>query len=223
VKKVVATVRFTHPVDKTSFEKRVGLRMRVEPVKSFDSPDAKPFGFKVSYDEGGGAAYVHSDSFAIPSDEAEMLVTIADGTRSARGGPGAAEKLERTVHVPGIESYFRITVVTAAEVENEHEEIDRVATVASSAQMRPSDLGKYLSVVLLPKDKPPVGDQPVKESYRWSDPLKVTPEVETARHAGQDRVASDGARVAEHTELQVLRRHRSRSVGHHPSWAHLVR
>ena len=177
IKKVVATVRFTHPVDKTDFEKRIALRMRIEPVKSFDSPDAKPFGFKVSYDEFGGKAFIHSDSFPIPSDEGEMLLTIDKGTHSSRGGPGTREKTERTVHIPGIESYFRITGVTAAEVENDREEIDRLATVSASAQMRQSDLDKYLSVVLLPKDKPAVGDQPVRENYRWSDPLEVVPEV----------------------------------------------
>jgi alpha-2-macroglobulin len=177
IKKVVATVRFTHPVDKTDFEKRIALRMRIEPVKSFDSSEAKAFGFKISYDEFGGKAFIHSDPFPIPSNEGEMLLTIDKGTHSARGGPGTREKIERTVHIPGIESYFRITGVTAAEVENEHEEVDRVATVSASAQMRQSDLDKYLSVVILPKDKPAVGDQPVRETYRWSDPLEVVPEV----------------------------------------------
>ncbi len=177
VKKVVATVRFTHPVDKTDFEKRIALRMRIEPVKSFDSPAAKAFGFKVAYDELGGKAFIHSDSFPIPSDEAEMLLIIDKGAHAARGGPGTREKIERTVHIPGIESYFRITSVSAGEVENEHEEVDRVGTVSATAQMRQSDLDKYLSVVLLPKDKPAVGDQPVRESYRWSDPLEVVPEV----------------------------------------------
>ena len=177
IKQVVATVRFTHPVDKTDFEKRIALRMRIEPVKNFDSRDVKAFGFKVSYDEFGGKAFIHSEPFAIPNDEGEMLLTIDKGARSSRGGPGAPEKIEHTVHIPGIESYFRITGVTAAEVENEHEEIDRVATVSASTQMRQSDLDKYLSVAVLPKDKPAVGDQPVRENYRWSDPLEVVPEV----------------------------------------------
>ena len=81
-----------------------------------------------------------------------MLLTIDKGAHSARGGSGTREKIERTVHIPGIESYFRITSVSAGEVENEHEEVDRVGTVSATAQMRQSDLDKYLSVVLLPKD-----------------------------------------------------------------------
>ncbi len=177
IKRIVATVRFTHPVDKADFEKRVGFRMRVEPVKSFDDPEAKPFGFKVTYDDFAGRAFVQSDSFAIPSDEGEMLLTIDPGVRSARGGPPGGEKLKRTVHVPGIESYFRITSISATEVENAREEIDRVATIEASAQMRSSDLEGSLTVQLLPKDKPAVGDQKAIPNYRWSDPLEVVPEA----------------------------------------------
>jgi hypothetical protein len=88
IKKVVATVRFTHPVDKEDLEKRITLRMRVEPVKSFDSSEAKSFGFKVTYDAVGGKAFIHSEPFAIPPNEGEMQLLIASGARSSRGGPG---------------------------------------------------------------------------------------------------------------------------------------
>ena len=108
IKQVVATVRFTHPVDKADFEKRISMRMRVEPVKNFDSSDAKSFGFKVTYDAFAGKAFIHSDSFGIPNDEGEMLLSIAAGVRSSQGGPGTDFPLERTVNIPGIESYFRI-------------------------------------------------------------------------------------------------------------------
>jgi len=125
VKQVVATVRFTHPVDKADFEKRISFRMRVEPVKSFDSRDAKSFGFKVTYDEFGGKAYVHSESFGIPDNEGQMLLSIAKGVRSSLGGPATEYPLERTVNIPGIESYFRIQSVSTAEVANDHDEMER--------------------------------------------------------------------------------------------------
>ena len=43
--------------------------------------------------------------------------------------------------------------------------------------MRQSDLTSHISVFLLPKDKPAIGDQPLIENYRWSDPLEVVPEA----------------------------------------------
>ncbi|HYB90952.1 MAG TPA: alpha-2-macroglobulin [Candidatus Binataceae bacterium] len=177
IKQVVATVSFTHPIDKTDFEKRITMRMRVEPVKSFDSSDAKQFGFKVTYDAVGGKAFIHSDPFAIPPDEGEMLLSIAAGVRSSRGGPGTRIALERTVNIPGVASYFRIAAIGANEVANDRDEMERIGTIEATAPMRQSDLASYVSVSLLPKDKPAIGDQPLVRDYRWSDPLEVVPGV----------------------------------------------
>jgi alpha-2-macroglobulin len=177
IKQVVATVRFTHPVDKADFEKRISFRMRVEPVKNFDSSEAKSFGFKVTYDAVGGRAFIHSDSFGIPDNEGQMLLLITKGVRSTRGGPGTEWPLERTVNIPGIESYFRIASVTANEVANDRDEMERIGTVSASAPMRQSDLAKSISIFLLPKDKPAIGDEKLAKDYQWSDPLEVVPEV----------------------------------------------
>jgi uncharacterized protein YfaS (alpha-2-macroglobulin family) len=177
VKKVVAEVHFTHPVDKADFEKRISFRMRVEPVKNFSSAEAKSYGFKVIYDKTGGVAYIHSDPFPIPDKPGEMMLEIEKGTRSARGGPGASQRLERTVLIPGVEDYFRIDRMTASEVPNQHDEIERIGTVYATAAMRQTDLIKYVSVVLLPRDKPSIGDQPLQRNFRWTDPLEATPEV----------------------------------------------
>lgn len=177
IKRVVATVSFTHPVDKTDFEKRISMRTRVEPVKSFDSADAKSFAFKVSYDKTGGKAFIRSDSFPIPDNEAEMLLSIGKGVRSSRGGRGIRQPLERTVYIPGVQSYFRIERVTASEVPNDRDEIERIATIHSSASMRQSDLTKRISVMLLLKDKPAIGDVPMLRNFNWSDPSQVVPEV----------------------------------------------
>jgi len=177
IKQVVATVRFTHPVDKADFEKRISFRMRVEPVKSFDSSEAKSFGFKVTYNAAGGKAFIHSEPFGIPNDEGEMLLSIAKGVRSSRGGPETQWPLERTVNIPGIESYFRIESVTANEVANDRDEMERIGTIAASAPMRQSDLAKNISVFLLPRDKPAIGDEKLAKDYQWNDALEVVPEV----------------------------------------------
>src|SRR3984957_7526768 len=177
IKQVVATVRFTHPVDKADFEKRISFRMRVEPVKNFDSSDAKSFGFKVTYNATAGKAFIHSDPFGIPNDEGEMLLSIAKGVRSVLGGPGTDEALERTVNIPGIESYFRIESVNANEVANDRDEMERIGTITASAPMRQTDLAKNISVFLLPRDKPAIGDEKLVKDYNWSDPLEVVPGV----------------------------------------------
>src|SRR6266481_5517740 len=177
IKQIVATVRFTHPVDKADFEKLISFRMRVEPVKSFESSEAKSFGFKVTYDTVGGKAFIHSEPFGIPNHEGEMLLSVAKGVRSAKGGPATEQALERTVNIPGIESYFRIQSVTSNEVANDRDEMERIGSISATAPMRQSDLAKSISVVLLPKDKPAIGDAKVAKNYQWTNALEVVPEV----------------------------------------------
>src|SRR5579863_2026272 len=176
-KKVVATITFTHPVDKADLERRIALRMRVEPVKSFDSKDARPFGFTVTYDKTGGTAYIHSDPFPIPNNEAAMLMSIGDGVHSTRGGPGTTFAQARVVPIPGIATYFRIQYVSAAAVANERDEMERIATVLSTVPVRQEDLAGSISVVTLPKDRPAIGDQKMVKDFRWSDPTQIVPEV----------------------------------------------
>jgi alpha-2-macroglobulin len=177
IKQVVATVRFTHPVDKADFQKRISFRMRVEPIRSFDSSEAKSFGFKVTYDAVAGRAFIHSESFGIPDNEGQMLLTIAKSVRSSRGGPGTEWPLQRTVNIPGIESYFRIQSVTSNEVANDRDEMERIGTITASAPMRQTDLAKNISVFLLPRDRPAIGDEKLIEDYQWGDALEVVPEV----------------------------------------------
>jgi len=183
LKEVVATLQFSHPVDKAELERRLSLKFRVEPIKDFESPEVKSFGFKVTYDEQASKAYIHSEVVGIPEHDGEMLISLDKGVKSARAGAGSERKVERTVHVPGIENYFRINSISASQVTNSQHEIDRVVTIESSASMKQEDLAKSISVLLLPKDKPAVGNQKLKKNYRWYDAKEVVPEVVSAASA----------------------------------------
>ncbi len=176
-KKIIATVSFTHPVDKADLERRIALKMRIEPIKSFESKYAKSFGFKVLYDKAGGTAYIHSDSFPIPNNPAAMLVTISAGIHSTRGGPGTTTAQTSVAPIPGIATYFQIQGVSAAAVSNEHDEMERVATVSSSVAVRQADLARSISIVMLPKDRPAIGDQQSAKDFQWSDATEVVPAV----------------------------------------------
>lgn len=176
-KEVVATVRFSHPVDRADFEKRVRLKLRVEPTANFDERDVKTFGFTVSYDDVGGKAYVHSAPVAIPERDGEMLFAVAAGARSARGGPGIKSDVERSVHIPGIENYFRVLQAEAEVVTNANHEAERVLVLNFSAGVRQADLAKAVTVQLLPKDRPAIGDRPAEADYPWQSEREIVPEV----------------------------------------------
>ena len=176
-KRAVVTIQLTHPVDKPTLEKRLAVRMRVDPEKRFDGPGARTLGFKVTYDDLGAKAFVQSESIAIPDQPGAVRVTLDEGVQAARGGAGTAKGVEATVAVPGIETYFRVSGATTDVVTNDAHRMERVTSLEFTAPVRVADLRNKVSVWELPVDRPPLGDEPERKDYPWSNPAEVVPEV----------------------------------------------
>src|SRR5258708_14725376 len=102
---------------------------------------------------------------------------MGGGVHSSRGGPGTPARLLQSVAIPGIATYFRILYVSAQSITNERGEMERVATLNSSVPIKQNDLANSISVVMLPKDRPAVGDRKIQKDYRWSDATEAVPEV----------------------------------------------
>ena len=81
LKKLVATVTFTHPVDPERFESRVALAVAKDAEYLGLSPDSRHF--TVAYDKFKLNAYVHSAALAMPRDDTPM--TLQDRQGRARG------------------------------------------------------------------------------------------------------------------------------------------
>lgn len=153
-KQAVVKIKFTHPVDKSDLERRVSVRMRVEPVKNFDGSNVKKLGFKIIYNEKATEAYIRSDLLTIPEKEGEILVNIANGLRSARAGKPHDASLASSVKVPGVESYFKIRDLKQSIITNEKNfAAERIITISSTAAVSQEELSRNTEVLLIPDDK----------------------------------------------------------------------
>jgi hypothetical protein len=99
LKKLVATVSFSHPVDTEQFEKRVSLAVAKDAAYLGLKPDSR--NFTLVYDKFKLAAHIHSAALAMPRDDTPMTVRIEKGVRAARGGNETRERLESSVMIPG--------------------------------------------------------------------------------------------------------------------------
>lgn len=176
LKKVVATLRFSHPVDSADFEKRIGLRMQgqKEGLLGFGR---ETYPYTVTYDKFHGAAYIHSGPVTIPLKDTHMELNIAAGVRAAAGGNPLKDKLARTVWIPGVYNFFRIQSASLTLVRNERYEPEQVLVVQTTAGVLESEIQKVLSVVELPEDRPATADKPAMRKYYWSDPSEIGPEI----------------------------------------------
>ncbi|MDO8805766.1 MAG: alpha-2-macroglobulin [Elusimicrobiota bacterium] len=177
MKKVVATISFTHPVDAGDFEKRVHLRMEGQRGGFLGLGGDKDYPSVVFYNKYKTEAYIHSDSVRIPAEDTYMLLNIDDGVRPGREASPSKKQAEAKVVVPGMYSYFRLSSAELTLVRNERYEPEQVLVLQASAGVLEAEIQSVLEVYELPVDYPALNGEPAVKYYSWGDPARIGPEV----------------------------------------------
>lgn len=179
MKKVVATVRFTHPVDVTDFEQRIKLYLSRERTRTFK--------FTVNYNPLRSEAHIHSAAIKIPSRDIYMVLEVRPGVRAKRGGPPTARALTTQVRIPGLYNNMRISSAQALVADSARNEPVQVLVLRTRLGVRQRDLSRRLRACLLPLYHSSQAAKKHKRPWRWSaarltpqqmkqcDPLKLTP------------------------------------------------
>ncbi len=176
VKRVVATVGFSHAVDSALFGKLVSIKAPLEKKGLFGATE-KELPFTVSFDKLKSEAYLQSDPVGIPEQDGNVRVVVKGGARAASGGPPFSSELAADVRIPGMFTYFHVDAANVTLVKNERFEPEQVLVLQLTDGVSEAELQKNLSVWLLPKDLPKVQGREGQKGYRWSDPSIVGPEV----------------------------------------------
>ena len=130
LKKLVATVQFSHPVDTAQFEQRVSLALAKDAEYLGLEPDSRFF--TVVYDKFNLAAHIHSAALAMPRDDTPMTLRVNKGVRAARGGNDSPEALQAVVTIPG-RSSLRFSGARMTLVDNARYEPEQILLVSSSS------------------------------------------------------------------------------------------
>jgi uncharacterized protein YfaS (alpha-2-macroglobulin family) len=195
MKKLVATVGFSHPVDTTQFEQSVSL----VPAKDADflglTPDSKHF--TVVYDKLKLFAYIHSAALAMPRDDTSISVVIDTGIRAARGGNPTREKLGAVVTIPGRTS-LRFDGAQMTLVDNARYEPEQVLLMTSSSPVTEQAFAGKVQAYVLPV-RHPKQPQDDKEPYNWSIESQIGNDIlAKSQPLPLSYVASDGGSETTH-------------------------
>lgn len=175
IKRVVATVKFTHPVDKASFEDNI--KMNMQDKKEGILSDGSSVKFEVSYNKFDGEAYLKSEPVTIPIKDKNLKIEIEGGYKSSRGGPAWEEDLTSQVNIPGMYTYFRVSRVNPTLVRNKRNEPEQVLIVETTAGVKEKELQQNITVYELPKHLPAVLGRKAKRNYKYWRVDDVGPEV----------------------------------------------
>jgi uncharacterized protein YfaS (alpha-2-macroglobulin family) len=173
LKKMVATLLFSHPVDTEQLEQRVSLAVAKDAAHLGLKADSR--GYTAAYDKFKLAAYIHSAALAMPRDDTPITLHIDKGVRAARGGNETKDAMEATVVVPGRTS-LRFTGAQMTLVDNARYEPEQILMMSSSSPVAEKAMSGKVTAYLLPVRHP---RQPKEDTgpYRWYDPGQVGQEI----------------------------------------------
>ena len=98
LKKLVATINFSHPVDEESFRQRVSIAL--DRGLEYRDKDVAPTP-EISFAKNKLAAYVHSAPLATPLETTGVSLQVEKGIQARDGGNASAQPLQTSVSVPG--------------------------------------------------------------------------------------------------------------------------
>lgn len=177
VKKVVAQVHFTHPVNPKSFEDKAVFTFLVGGKEEGRVLKKKAVGFKVTYDDFFGKAFLHTDILSIPSYDSSVELVVKKGVRPKSEGSGSENELSDLTYVPGMLTHFRFESALPTLVRNEKYEPEQVLVISSTAAVKQKDLSEHMEVYVLPVDRPKLPNKRRARNYRWSSVNDVSKKV----------------------------------------------
>ena len=180
-KQVVATMRFSHPVDLASLKEHLTLQLTGDPD---DLPEGRRLdvAFELVSDELGGTVFLRSAPLPIPPGDCTMVLARAPGVRPARGGAPCMEVGQEQVRVPGMYSYFRVAGVSLDFARNAEDEPEQVLIVRTTVGVHEDEIKEALRVI---KVKQRVRADQVDEAL-----LDTAPRVTLTHVPGEHQVST---------------------------------
>jgi uncharacterized protein YfaS (alpha-2-macroglobulin family) len=169
MKKLVATVKFSHPVDTATLESHVSLAVARDAEYLGLAPDSRHF--TVAYDKFHLAAFIHSSPLAMPRDDTPMTLRLDRGVRAARGGNDSRDRLQAVVTIPGRTS-LKFTDARMTVVDNARYEPEQILLLSSSSPVVERALAGNVDVHLLPA-RHPAQPKEDRRPYRWQDESQI--------------------------------------------------
>ncbi|WP_319407170.1 alpha-2-macroglobulin [uncultured Desulfosarcina sp.] len=166
IRRVVATLFFSHPVDRQSLEQRLSMARR--PSDEGVQTPPTPVGVTITYDKCQRRAYVSSDPLTLPPRPNTMRLSVNKGVMPLTGGSPTTASLSDTVLIPDLFSFLKVSEANALIVVNDRQEPQQVLSLTFTDAIDAGMLSKKLSVYLLPEFNSK------RKGRYWESPREVT-------------------------------------------------
>ncbi|MFT5503035.1 MAG: putative repeat protein (TIGR01451 family) [Gammaproteobacteria bacterium] len=175
IRRVIATISFSHQVNQLSLKKHTALLMR--PTNSSINTLTESYPFTVSYSDSGRKAYIQSEPLKLPEHNNTMAILVSPETTTNAGGQAINRTLENQVLVPDRYSFFKVSSVASHIVRDQQNKPQQVVLLEFTDDVDQQALLDKLSIQRLPTKGQPYGKR------HWNSPREVTSGVRQSSHS----------------------------------------
>lgn len=183
LKRVTATLSFAYPPKRESLAAHATVRLRLEPAKSFSDRRVRALAYELVYDEKNPRlVYLKTVPMPVPEEPGEVKITLEKGLLSSLGGEPQRAPVERTLPIPSIRDYLKVTELQSQNLIEADGGIERLLVLRTTTPLKdPETLHQSVEVHLLPDCRERNPDRPTLCEARgiqeWQSADQVDPEV----------------------------------------------
>ncbi len=143
-------VKFTHPVDPTTFENNLKLSLFQDTNQKYKPHEfVQNVNFTINYNKDKTRAYIKSDKLEFADKNRYLSLNIAKGITSSMGGSPATLESSKDINIPN-KYNLNINSTKISFVELSNNEMRQIITINLGYNVKASDLQKALSIWQLP-------------------------------------------------------------------------
>ncbi len=174
LKKIVVTLKFTHPVDNTLLESRIVFRD--EQKRGLLGLGNAKLNHSVTYDKKKLYAYVHSDPVKLSEDGGSVEFELGAGVRAQSGGNATDRAHKRRVAIPSLSS-LRFDNANLFVADADTPEPKLVMALHASDPVAPRQVAANLEAWVLPTYHPDTPKDQRTEPHRWGGAGEIGADV----------------------------------------------
>lgn len=148
VRKVLATLAFSHPVTEQSVRSALTLRLPASGARPGTA--AKPLSYNLQAAEQDRVWYLQTEAISLPAQEQFLTVHLAAGVSAAVGAGKTLSAQEQQLRIPDGASVLQVSNTQIQLVRNSQAEPEQVLQLSLTERVRYADLAQHLRLYLLP-------------------------------------------------------------------------
>ncbi|QIQ21513.1 alpha-2-macroglobulin family protein [Zophobihabitans entericus] len=151
-KSVIFSVDFSHPVDKSTFEKNIALEM-YEYVPDEPAKFIKPYEFTVTYNNENTQAWIRSTNIGLQEQQTFIQLSIHQGVGSTLGGNTSKATQQWGQSIPSLYS-LNLSPISISLLEIDNQTMRQALILTFSHNVDVKDVAKIINVWQLPNTEP---------------------------------------------------------------------